>query len=116
MRSWSKPRTADKDETNKIIELLKDTVKAIVEQAEKNKDAILPGYTHLQRAQPVTFAHHLSAYGQMFRRDIQRLDDAYKRINMMILRSEEFPKNSSRKIKRIGIIDSVMEEYLALRG
>lgn len=48
--------------------------------------------------------------------DVNGLVQTYKRINMMILRSEEFPKNSSRKIKRIGIIDSVMEEYLALRG
>ena len=54
-----------RDETNVIIEMLKDTVKAIIEQAEKNKDAILPGYTHLQRAQPITFGHHLMAYASM---------------------------------------------------
>ena len=47
----------------------------------------MPGYTHLQRAQPITLAHHLMAYFQMFRRDIERLDDCVKRINIMPLGS-----------------------------
>ena len=50
-----------RDETHKIISLLKDTIRAVTQQAEQNKDAILPGYTHLQRAQPITFGHHLMA-------------------------------------------------------
>jgi argininosuccinate lyase len=61
--------------------------KAIIELAEKNLDTIMPGYTHLQRAQPITFAHHLMAYFQMFRRDIERLDDCFKRTNVMPLGS-----------------------------
>ena len=76
-----------RDETNKVIELLKDTVEAIIEQAQKNKDAILPGYTHLQRAQPITFGHHLMAYAMMLLRDISRLKDALKRMNLSPLGS-----------------------------
>ena len=81
-----------RDETNKIIELLKDTVKAVVEQAEKNKDAILPGYTHLQRAQPITFGHHLMAYSMMLLRDISRLKDALKRMNLSLRQTRRSSK------------------------
>ena len=58
---------------------------ALVEQAKANLDTIIPGYTHLQRAQPILFAHHLMAYVSMFGRDIERLQDSYKRINMLPL-------------------------------
>jgi argininosuccinate lyase len=58
---------------------------ALLEQAAKNIDTIVPGYTHLQRAQPILFAHHLMAYVSMFQRDIERLQDSYKRINMLPL-------------------------------
>ena len=51
------------------------------EKAKEYKDAIMPGYTHLQRAQPVTFGHHLLAYAMMFKRDIERLEDAVSRMN-----------------------------------
>lgn len=74
-----------RDETKKIIALLEDLIEAVTEQAEKNKDVILPGYTHLQRAQPITFGHHLMAYAMMFIRDIGRLRDALRR--MIYLRS-----------------------------
>ena len=53
----------------------------IADQAEANSDAIVPGYTHLQRAQPILFAHHLLAYAMMFSRDVTRLQDAAKRMN-----------------------------------
>ena len=76
-----------RDETQKIISLLKDTIRAVTQQAEQNKDAILPGYTHLQRAQPITFGHHLMAYAMMFLRDIGRLRDAVKRMNVSPLGS-----------------------------
>ena len=59
----------------KLIEVLTDT-------AEKYKDAVMPGYTHLQRAQPVTFGHYMMAYAQMFLRDIGRLQDCRKRTNV----------------------------------
>ena len=76
-----------RDETNEIIELIKKLLCAILIQAEKNKDTILPGYTHLQRAQPIMFAHHLCAYAMMFIRDIGRLRDALKRMNVSPLGS-----------------------------
>ena len=64
-----------------ITSKLRDLVAVIVKQAEENTDAIMPGYTHLQRAQPITFAHHLLAYAMMFLRDISRLSDAILRMN-----------------------------------
>lgn len=59
----------------------------LADQAEAYADAILPGYTHLQRAQPITFGHHLLAYAEMFQRDIHRLDDAVARMNVSPLGS-----------------------------
>ncbi len=70
-----------RDETAEIIELLKKLIDVVANKAEEYKDAIMPGYTHLQRAQPITFAHHLLAYGMMFSRDISRLQDAVARMN-----------------------------------
>jgi len=70
-----------RDEGMEIIALIKKLIKAIYTQAEKNKSVILPGYTHLQRAQPIMFAHHLCAYAMMFIRDIGRIEDALKRMN-----------------------------------
>ncbi|MBR2965467.1 MAG: argininosuccinate lyase [Clostridia bacterium] len=64
-----------------ITSKLRDLVAVIVKKAEENTDAIMPGYTHLQRAQPITFAHHLLAYAMMFLRDISRLSDAILRMN-----------------------------------
>jgi argininosuccinate lyase len=76
-----------KEETESIIALLLRVIEVLAEQAEKHLDVIIPGYTHLQRAQPVLLAHHLLAYAGMFRRDVERLQDAYKRIDMMPLGS-----------------------------
>ncbi len=70
-----------RDETEEIIPLIKNLLAAILSVAKDNKNTILPGYTHLQRAQPITFAHHLLAYAMMFIRDIGRLEDAMKRMN-----------------------------------
>ena len=70
-----------RDETEEIISLIKKLIAAICEKAEQYKTAIMPGYTHLQRAQPITFAHHILAYGMMLSRDITRLLDAEKRMN-----------------------------------
>ncbi len=70
-----------RDETNEIITLLKDLIGAIAEQAEQHQSTIMPGYTHLQRAQPIAFAHQILAYAMMFTRDITRLSDALKHMN-----------------------------------
>ncbi|MEX2459834.1 MAG: argininosuccinate lyase [Paenibacillaceae bacterium] len=68
-----------------FVGLLIKLQEALLEQAAKNIDTIVPGYTHLQRAQPILFAHHLMAYVSMFQRDIERLQDSYKRINVLPL-------------------------------
>ena len=70
-----------RDEVTKIISLLKSLIEAVKEKAEEYKSAIMPGYTHLQRAQPITFAHHLLAYCMMLMRDVTRLEDALARMN-----------------------------------
>ncbi len=67
------------DETS---ELVKEVLKAILDQAEKNRGVIMPGYTHLQRAQPILFSHHLMAYAMMLLRDLDRLADCRKRMNL----------------------------------
>ena len=70
-----------KDEIKALQALVLAVMQALHTQAEANKDAIMPGYTHLQRAQPITFAQHLLAYASMFARDITRLEDCQKRMN-----------------------------------
>lgn len=71
-----------RDEALEIRKLLFALLEALAAQAKANTATIMPGYTHLQRAQPVSFAHHLLAYAQMLRRDIGRLDDAVARMNL----------------------------------
>ena len=71
-----------REEIDEITQLTKAVVEAIVAQAEANKTAILPGYTHLQRAQPILFSHHLMAYAMMLLRDLGRLADCRKRMNV----------------------------------
>ncbi|MEM9494145.1 MAG: argininosuccinate lyase, partial [Myxococcota bacterium] len=74
-------------ETEGILDLLLDLQRTLVSLADDQGEAILPGYTHLQRGQPVLYGHHLLAYVEMFDRDIGRLRDAHKRINVMPLGS-----------------------------
>lgn len=76
-----------KDEVNEIIPMIRSLIGTLCDIAEKNLDTIMPGYTHMQRAQPITFAHHLMAYSQMLIRDIGRFEDTYKRMNKMPLGS-----------------------------
>ncbi len=71
-----------RDECDEIVELTKSLAEALCNQAEKNKAVIMPGYTHLQRAQPVTFGHHMMAYAMMLLRDIDRIKDTKKRMNV----------------------------------
>jgi argininosuccinate lyase len=74
-----------KDEIDSIIALLRGLQLSLLDLAEKHIDTVMPGYTHLQRAQPVTFGHHLMAYCEMFRRDVERLDDCRRRTDVMPL-------------------------------
>ena len=71
-----------RDEAQEIISLIKSLISAILCQAKEHKTTIMPGYTHLQRAQPITFAHQLLAYGMMLSRDITRISDAVRRMNV----------------------------------
>ncbi len=70
-----------RDETDALVLEIREVLAAICEQAKQNRATIMPGYTHLQRAQPITFGHHLLAYAMMLIRDIDRFTDTRKRIN-----------------------------------
>ncbi len=70
-----------RDEAGELLELLYSMIDTIVKKAEENYDVIMPGYTHLQRAQPITFGQHLLAYAMMFMRDVGRVKDALSRMN-----------------------------------
>jgi len=74
-------------ETSLIIKMLANFNKVIVDIAKKQIDTVMPGYTHLQKAQPILFSHHLMAYYEMFSRDMARFRDCLKRINVMPLGS-----------------------------
>jgi len=76
-----------KDEVNQLGAQMVSMIKALIRLAKKNIHILMPGYTHLQRAQPVRFAHHLLAYVEMFRRDEGRLRDLYQRMDVMPLGS-----------------------------
>ena len=75
------------DEMGKIDTLLRELLKTICDLAQQHTHTVMPGYTHMQRAQPVTFGHHLMAYAQMFLRDLDRLADCKRRTNVMPLGS-----------------------------
>ena len=70
-----------------IVSCVIELEEVIHKKASENMETIMPGYTHMQKAQPITLAHHLLAYGEMLRRDIGRLQDAYKRTDQMPLGS-----------------------------
>ena len=76
-----------KDEIKEIRKMLFSLERTLLGAAKDNLDTVMPGYTHLQKAQPITLSHHAMAYFEMFKRDIGRLDDCYKRTNIMPLGS-----------------------------
>lgn len=76
-----------RDEAEILSSMLTELQKTILALAENNLDTIMPGYTHLQKAQPITFSHHIMAYYEMFSRDLSRLADWKKRMNIMPLGS-----------------------------
>ena len=71
-----------RDEINEIVSLTLSLIEVLTDRAEEYKSAIMPGYTHLQRAQPITFGHHLMAYAMMLQRDIGRFEDTAKRMDV----------------------------------
>lgn len=93
-----------------ILGLLRDLRLALVDLAEQNADTIMPGFTHLQVAQPITFGHHMLAYVEMFGRDAERLADARKRVNRLplgaaALAGTTFPIDRLRVAKTLGFDD-----------
>ncbi|WP_346200448.1 argininosuccinate lyase [Caldifermentibacillus hisashii] len=96
-----------RNQTKEIIELIRFVQEAIISQAKQHVETILPGYTHLQRAQPISFAHHLLAYFWMFERDKERLQDSLKRINWSplgagALAGTTFPIDRQFSAKQLG--------------
>ena len=71
-----------REEIDTVSGLLRDLIAVVTEKAEEYKSAIMPGYTHLQRAQPITFGHHIMAYAMMLLRDLERLSDCRRRMNL----------------------------------
>jgi argininosuccinate lyase len=97
-------------EIDLIVGLLNDLQKSLIEVAEQNVDVILPGFTHLQVAQPVSFAHHLLAYVEMFARDTERMADVRRRTNRLPLGSAAlagttYPLDRERVAKSLGMVD-----------
>lgn len=93
-----------------LYEQLHELVEVLCKQALNYADAVMPGYTHLQRAQPITFGHHLMAYAEMFQRDLARLTDAVKRMNICPLGSgalagTTYPLDRSMTAKLLGFDD-----------
>ena len=96
-----------RDETKELIELVRELGLAVCSIAKEHTETVMPGYTHLQRAQPITFAHHLMAYAQMLLRGIGRLQDAYDRMNFLplgsgALASTTYPLNRFRTAELLG--------------
>ncbi|HEY2929217.1 argininosuccinate lyase [Piscinibacter sp.] len=105
-----------RDEIDALAPLLAQMQLALVEVAEKNVDTILPGFTHMQVAQPVSFAHHLLAYVEMFARDAERLADVRKRVNRSplgaaALAGTSYPLDRERAAKTLGF-DGVCQNSL----
>jgi len=100
-----------RSEIDVIAGLLTEVQTALVDVAEKNVDVILPGFTHLQVAQPVSFAHHLLAYVEMFARDGERMADVRRRTNRLPLGSAAlagttYPLDRERVARTLGMVDA----------
>ena len=105
-----------KVEADEIIALVKELEQTILNMAEKHLTTVMPGYTHMQRAQPITFAHHLMAYANMLLRDLGRLEDCKKRLNIMplgsgALASTTYPINRQRVCDILGF-DEITQNSL----
>lgn len=115
-----------RDEVREIRSFLGRLKESLLEQAERNLGVIMPGYTHLQTAQPVLFSHHMMAYYEMFRRDSERMNDLIKRINILplgagALAGTTFPIDREFVAEQLGFdgvtrnsLDSVSDRDFAL--
>ena len=107
-----------KDECDEISKLTYELIETLIATAQEHYDTVMPGYTHLQRAQPVTFAHHIMAYAQMLTRDLGRLADTKNRMDRMPLGScalagTTYPLNRKRTAELLGFEDIT---YTSLDG
>ena len=98
-------------EIDLIGDLLTELQKALLTIAEKNVEVILPGFTHLQVAQPVSFGHHMLAYVEMFSRDAERLQDVRRRVNRLplgaaALAGTSYPLDRERVAKTLGMVEA----------
>ena len=105
-----------KVEIREIQALTKELIETLCKIAQNNLTTVMPGYTHLQRAQPITLAHHMMAYAQMLLRDLGRLEDTYKRTNIMPLGSgalaaTTYPINRQRVCDLLGF-DEITQNSL----
>ena len=100
-----------RDEITTLTALLVELQRALVEVASANADVILPGFTHLQVAQPVSFGHHLLAYVEMFSRDAERMADVFRRTNRLplgaaALAGTSYPLDRERVARTLGMVDA----------
>ena len=105
-----------RDEAEIIVSLIKELAQAVTEKAEENADVIASGYTHLQRAQPISFGHQLMAYAMMLLRDISRIEDAVKRMNYSPLGScalagTTYPTDRAFTAEKLGF-DGIMQNSI----
>ena len=115
-----------KEEIPKIINMLLDLEDVLIAKAEANLDVVMPGYTHLQRAQPTTFAHYMMAYANMIRRDVTRFEDCLERMDECplgagALATSSYPVNRQRTAQLLGFkkptensLDSVSDRDYAI--
>ncbi|MBR5533286.1 MAG: argininosuccinate lyase [Ruminiclostridium sp.] len=115
-----------REEIQEIIQLILDFETILVHKAKENVNTLLPGYTHLQRAQPSTLAHHLMAYANMLKRDVTRLEDCLERMNESplgagALATTTYPINRNRTAELLGFakptdnsLDSVSDRDFAI--
>jgi argininosuccinate lyase len=115
-----------RDEVREVRSYLEQVQESLLEQAERNLGVIMPGYTHLQTAQPILFSHHMMAYYEMFRRDSERMADLLKRINQLplgagALAGTTFPIDREFVAEQLGFdgvtrnsLDSVSDRDFAL--
>ncbi|MEW6097519.1 MAG: argininosuccinate lyase [bacterium] len=120
-----------REEIKEIIELIKNLQKSIIKVGEENLEVVMPGYTHLQHAEPVLFSHWLMAYFFMLQRDLERLSDCYKRVNIMplgacalagtslpidrdyVAKELDFPKVTENSIDTVSERDYIIEFIFA---
>ncbi|KQV83043.1 argininosuccinate lyase [Rhizobacter sp. Root1221] len=105
-----------REEIDTLLPLLADMQRALVDVADRNVETILPGFTHMQVAQPVSFAHHLLAYVEMFARDAERLEDVRRRVNRLplgaaALAGTSYPLDRERVARTLGF-DGVCQNSL----